>query len=404
MTTTTSAAELPGVDHQAKAVGAELVEGPLKGYHHQTYAVLLDPGSPFATDFRRLKLREPREGVYWYDMRWFSSEDLLLRRLNERHRDLFPYIPQVRELDVQGHRMAFLGFIEGVTLDRAPDSRGGRVAERFLRQIEDLFRSLAALDAEPLAAHGGQPAPCGCEGREQDLTRSGKGGSTAFLRGLTHFTVRHAYEGRQRASLHDLLVELGVPGNALNAFARAEPELTDRPRALLHGDLHRKNFIVDRVGALWTIDWELALIGDPLYDLATHLHLMAYYPEQELEMVRRWERAVGPDASAGARDDLPHYRAYKRVQSLCTDVIRAATRLVESPDTPGTDTACLRLRGTAALVRKALDAALEPLGIEKAPPRQAVEDVFDAWWRQEWKASHGGSAAATRSGQGPCGP
>ncbi|CAM5643364.1 hypothetical protein SGRIM128S_09667 [Streptomyces griseomycini] len=33
-------------------------------------------------------------------------------------------------------------------------------------------------------------------------------------------------------------------------------------------------FIVDPQGGLWVIDWELAMIGDPLYDLATHLHLM----------------------------------------------------------------------------------------------------------------------------------
>jgi hypothetical protein len=173
---------------------------------------------------------------------------------------------------------------------------------------------------------------------------------------------------------------------------------------LLHGDLHRKNFIVDRDGVLWTIDWELALIGDPLYDLATHLHLMEYYPEQEEEMIGRWEKAVGDKGAAGARDDLPHYRAYKRVQSLCTDVIRASTRLVESPDEPGTEAAHTRLRGTAAVVRKALGAVLEPLGIERVPPRQVVEDVFDAWWRQARKAARGGTASATHSGQGPCGP
>ncbi|MEU6849063.1 aminoglycoside phosphotransferase family protein [Actinacidiphila alni] len=385
----------------------DLVEGPLKGYHHQTYAVRLDPASPFAKDFGRLKLREPREGVYWYDMRWFPSEDLVLRLLDEHYRDRLPHIPHVRNLNVQGQWTAFLGFIEGVTLDRVPGSRGARVAEKYVGQIVELFRSLVAVDPRTLETFGG-PFPCGCDQHEtigpQPTRAAVKGGSTAFLRGLTHFTVRHAYEDRQRASLHDLLTELGVPRGALAAFERRRPQLTDRPRALLHGDLHRKNFVVDPDGALWTIDWELALIGDPLYDLATHLHLMAYPEDQEEDLIGRWEKAVGEDAAAGAREDLPHYRAYKRVQSLCTDVIRAATRLLESPDVPGTREAYTRLRGTSALVGKVLDAVLEPLGVDRAPSRPAVEGVFHDWWRQAREAAHGGTPATTHSGQGSSGP
>jgi hypothetical protein len=141
-----------------------------------------------------------------------------------------------------------------------------------------------------------------------------------------------------------------------------------------------------------------------LYDLATHLHLMAYQPEQERAMVDRWERAVGPEAAAGARDDLPHYRAYKRVQSLCTDVIRATIQLLESEDWPGTDAGTVRLRGTAAVVRKALDAVLEPLGVEKVPPRQVIEEIFDAWWRRAGKTASGGTPVTTHSGQGRYGP
>ena len=180
---------------------------------------------------------------------------------------------------------------------------------------------------------------------------------------------------------------LGVPLGALGAFARRVPQLTDRPRTLLHADLHRKNLVVDRAGDLWFIDWELALLGDPLYDLATHLHLMSYQPDQEQDIIDRWTRAVGPARSAGLEPDLPHYLAYKRVQSLCTDVLRAATRLVEAAEPPDTQAADVRLRGTAALVGKALAAAREPLRLEKVPPAPAIENAFHDWWRRAWAAA-----------------
>lgn len=356
------------------------MDGPLKGYHHQAFAVRLDPASPLAKDFRWLKLREPRAGVFWYDMRWFPSEDLLLRRLHEQRGAHLPRIPQVGEYTVHGHMMTFLAFIEGVTLDRVAGSRGGRVADRFLAQIEDLFRSLAAIDPAPLAPYG-DPPTCGCEGDARVEYPEGGAGSTDFLRWLSHFTAVHAYADR-RTEMNALLAGLQVPDGALAAFEQRVPELTDRPRMLIHGDMHRKNFIVDRVGALWTIDWELALIGDPLYDLATHLHLMNYQPDQEEDVIGRWQRAVGEAAAEGTAADLPHYRAYKRVQSVCTDVIRAATRLSEAPEQPDTPEGRTRLRGTAALVHKALEAAREPLGMEKVPPRPAVEAAFETWWRQ----------------------
>lgn len=361
------------------ALGADLVEGPLKGYHHQTYAVRLDPGSPLAKDFTWLKLREPREGVFWYDMRWFPSEEALLPLLREHHGRSLPHIPRVGvQQGPDGQPMSFLGFIEGVTLDRAPGGRGA-VHERFLRQIEQLFRSLADADADALVGHGSPQVP-GCA--DCDLAAwPEQGGCTDFLRRLTHFTLTHVC-GQAPPDLVGILTALDVPPDLLAEFGARRPELTDRPRTLLHGDLHRKNFVVDRAGVLWTIDWELALVGDPLYDLATHLHLMDYPREQEPDVLRRWERAVGTDAAAGCRDDLPHYRAYKRVQSLCTDVFRAAVRLKESAEGPGTPLGRARLRTAATLMAQALEAAGPDLGQEKTMPRPAVELVLQGWWER----------------------
>ncbi|MBY8880940.1 phosphotransferase family protein [Actinacidiphila acidipaludis] len=350
-----------------------------------------------AGQFPWLKLREPRDGVFWYDMRWFPSEEYVLRLLRDGFGDTFRHVPRVCEQRVQDEaspvrRIGLIQFIEGVTLDKVRSRRPGRIADRYVRQIEELFGTLASVDAGSLVGHG-SPAVEGCAGCDL-ASWPEQGGSTQFLGRLKHFTFNHAYEQRRR-DMDDLLADLGVPSDKLAAFAERRPELTDRPRKLLHGDLHKKNFVVDRAGVLWTIDWELALVGDPLYDLATHLHLMGYPSDQEADVISRWERAVGAEAAAGAREDLPHYRAFKRVQSLCTDVLRTVARLStaaredgegmaegapaghRSGDRPAAPVA--RLRGAAAVVRRALEAAQPHLEVDKTQPPAAVEMALQAF-------------------------
>ena len=49
----------------------------------------------------------------------------------------------------------------------------------------------------------------------------------------------------------------------------------------MHGDRHKKNAILSNSGEVIFIDWELGCIGDIAYDIAFHLHQMAYTPEDE---------------------------------------------------------------------------------------------------------------------------
>ncbi len=44
--------------------------------------------------------------------------------------------------------------------------------------------------------------------------------------------------------------------------------------------------------ALAIIDWEMALVGDPLYDLVRHMNLTPTRPEIRDRMFRRWERLL----------------------------------------------------------------------------------------------------------------
>ncbi|MCM2420775.1 phosphotransferase [Streptomyces sp. RKAG293] len=347
------------------------MEGPFPGYHNVTYAVRPDAVSRPGLGFHRLKLREPRPGVFWFDLRLFSSEDQLISALQGR----IPHIPPVAFID---EHMSTTVFIEGRTLGSLRSTSGGRtVGAGFLDQIEKLFQHLVACDTARLPAE--RLRLCKCDG----LPRAES--STGFLRRVVHFTLEHVY-APHRERFSGLLADLDVREDALSAFEGRLPELTPRPSRLLHGDLHCENFIVDNADALWTIDWELALIGDPLYDLATHLHLMRYPSAQRREMIARWKRAVGEEASRGADGDLPHYLDYKRVQSVITDVIRGATGLDAALD-------YAQLGQVTAVVVRALRAAQEPLGLDKVPSRVAVEAAFEAWHRRH--------AAPVTAGRGP---
>lgn len=349
--------------HAAASFGADRVEGPLGGHHHEAYAVRPDPASPAAREFQRLKLREPRPGVCWFDQRCFASEERLLEALAALD---VPRIPRV--LEVTGGVSVF-GFIEGRTLSAAYPA-GTAVPEHCVRQLMDLFRALAGVDIAELKD---LDRVCGAP-------RTGGGtDSTGFLRRLVEFTENSVRRPREEA-YGVLLKRLGVPDDLLTVLPERIGPLSPRPYRLLHGDLHRENLIVDPHDELWTIDWELARVGDPLYDLATHLHLMAY-PEDQRELVaERWaavmERALPGGALAGWREDLPRYLVYKRVQSVFTDVVRGATSLLPAagqPLQPDLVTA------VAASIARVFKAAEEAPGMPPAPGARLVAEALAEW-------------------------
>ncbi|MFG3254352.1 phosphotransferase family protein [Streptomyces sp. NPDC048172] len=342
-----------------KATDIGRVDGPLQGYHREWYVVRPGPDFPGKG---RLKVGEPREDVLWYDRRCFASEDLLLVELAKRD---VPRIPPVHRLAPDGPLIH--GFIEGTPLNLL-HPRGHRVPLVHLGQIMAVFRKLAAIRP------WGFPAPRLC--KEKD--RPEDGNSEGFLRTLLRFTheksfLPHADE------FGGLFRQLGLTKDVLRRGTRLDSEagrLTRRPFCLLHGDLHRANFIVGESLQLWTIDWELAMLGDPLYDLATHLHLMEYPADQEPAVVEAWRAAVSaelPEAVAGLETDLPRYRAYKRIQSVYTDVVRHV-RMLQS--LPPSERRTEQLGASAKAVHQALWRARHDLRLTEVPTPAEVEYAY----------------------------
>lgn len=345
-----------GTRQRAEGVSGDssVVMGPLKGYHHETYVLSLPDGK------RTVKFREPRAEILWYDRRCFMSEEELLRALY----GLVTRIPEVH--DVAGMRMQ--EFIEGRTLAVRPWS-DRRLPDQVFEQIVDLFRQMVRVSPETL---GDVERRCTKEDRSKD------GDTRGFLERLIVFTEKQVYE-KNRDDFADLFRDLGVDGGAFAGIRDKARWMERRPFCLLHADLHRENFILDPSGHLWAIDWELAMLGDPLYDLATHLYLMRYPDDQATRMADAWRDVVDrahTGGSDGMAHDLPLLLDFKRVQSVFTDVIRLSLSLC---DDKGFNWAGLPL--AARKLQRVLSNAAGPMGVERAPSQAQIVAALVRWCR-----------------------
>ncbi|MCF2127433.1 aminoglycoside phosphotransferase family protein [Strepomyces sp. STD 3.1] len=125
----------------------------------------------------------------------------------------------------------------------------------------------------------------------------------------------------------ELAQELGLPDNVRLGQILTRHTLSRRSPVLLHGDLNPWNLVrrPDR-GGLTLIDWEMAMVGDPLYDLVRHMHLTPTRPEIRDRMFRRWERRLPLDCTRDWQADWRVYRWIETVRSAYIDLDRLVTR------------------------------------------------------------------------------
>nr|WP_189950119.1 aminoglycoside phosphotransferase family protein [Streptomyces alanosinicus] len=119
---------------------------------------------------------------------------------------------------------------------------------------------------------------------------------------------------------------LGLPDAPRLREILARHEVTDRAPALLHGDLNPWNLVRrDDHLALTLIDWELAVVGDPLYELVRHMHLTPTRPEIRDRMFRRWESRLPARCTENWQRDWRVYRWTEIVRSAYVDLDRLVT-------------------------------------------------------------------------------
>ncbi|MEY9963063.1 aminoglycoside phosphotransferase (APT) family kinase protein [Streptacidiphilus sp. MAP12-16] len=346
------------------------------GFHNRNYRVRLTPedactlglgvGTSLLLRVRRsapelLRVRRPTSEMVW---RIWPNESAVLRVLEDVRRTSTRGrgvdVPQVLHTDPDG--TAVLIYVEGWTLaDRVP--AGAIVPASYVDQIARFFAQLVRFERQDLPP---LPKPWAPEGD-----------SSAFMGSLVQFAQTKLADAH-RDEFGWLLRELGVGDDAMSRFGAGLPKLQGRPFSLLHTDVHRQNIVIDTADRLRVIDWEHAMFGDPLYDLATHLCRMRYPAAQERQVIAAWRDAVtevSPAHAFGLERDLKHYLAYERAQSVYPDVIRAALTLGVAPDESTFTHAVKRIEA-------ALATAAPPLGLTPILGCDVIRKLLLEWHRQ----------------------
>ncbi|MFJ2822529.1 aminoglycoside phosphotransferase family protein [Streptomyces toxytricini] len=207
-------------------------------------------------------------------------------------------------------------FIEGRRLDElAPD--GKPVPEAVLGGVGQFFGEVLRVPSGALP-----PVPAGWPG---------DGDTEAFAERLLDLV--RSIRARAGEAQEGLYTALGVPADPCGRLAdRAVGDLRSRPFRLLHADLHRKNVIVTGQGRLAVLDWELALWGDPVYDLADHLHKTSYTAADRNRVLAEWERAAPAECRTAWQSSLAFYLAYQEMKSAVVDTVRWGRRIAGAAD------------------------------------------------------------------------
>ncbi|MGN9814854.1 aminoglycoside phosphotransferase family protein [Streptomyces sp. SD11] len=288
------------------------------------------------------------------------------RRESEVLRAVAAHVGEVPRCLADFDTWSLHGYLDGRAL--ADENPAERLGSARLLELAEFFARLAGVPVGELP-----PLP-------EDWP--GEGDSAGFLAWLARFAEEEVHQSN-RPRFGRLFDAVGIPFDAVDRFMTSVPRLTDRPFSLLHTDVHRANVVVvpgPEGGCLSLIDWEHALYGDPLHDLATHLVRMSYDKSEQDLMTRMWSdamrRAGHEDMTVGMDVDLPVYLGFEYAQSVLPDVMRAALAL---PDRPAEE----HLATAAGRVGRALRRAREPLLLmEKVPD---VRDVGAAL--REWHAN-----------------
>lgn len=289
------AGRLVGLDVDAVYAEARRRDDAAAGFYNHNVRVVTVAGA--------VNVRIPVDGADQMDLRIWPEAAVL--------RAVTGHVAHVPRLRFAGTSPPVLiqDHLDAPALD-ALAPRGVAVAGHVPLDVAAFFGDLGAVGRDELP-----PPPPGWPD---------DGDVAAFARQLS--AVTSAVHARHAPDFGAMFAALGIPDDPIAAAVAAWPSLTSRPFRLVHADVHRKNMIVD-AGVVWFLDFELALWGDPLYDVASHLHKMTYLPGEEEAFLAAWRRAEPAVAATPWRAELETYLRHERVKSAVVDSVRYAKLL-----------------------------------------------------------------------------
>lgn len=188
---------------------------------------------------------------------------------------------------------------------------------------------------------------------------------------------------------------MGLPDALRLREILSRHQVTRREPALLHGDLNPWNLVRrDDRFALTIIDWEMAMVGDPLYDMVRHMHLSPARPGIRDRMFRRWESVLPAKHTKDWQQDWRVYRWIEIVRSAYVDLDRLVTGA--SLDAPN-------VRRAVESYAMTLKAATASLGLPSRRPSRS-DDVSGGGsdrWARATGPSHASSLRSSAASSPP---
>ncbi|WP_433333530.1 aminoglycoside phosphotransferase family protein [Spirillospora sp. CA-294931] len=262
---------------------------PASGHYHDNVRVE-GPDGPVI-------VRIPIRDAETMDLRLWPEEEVL--------RSIAPHVPEAPRLLFASGEFQVHSFVPGDLLDDLAPF-GTSVPAHVPGDVARLFGTLARIPQDKL--------PTVPPGWPTD------GDTSGFALRLSGWT-RHLYESfREQHSA--LFARLGIPDDPLAALDERLLGLTPRPFGCLHADMHRANLIV-RQGESAFLDWELALWGDPVYELAVHLRRTGYPPRDRAAMLERWLAEMPRTHTEGWEDDLRVHLVHEHIKAAMVMTVRA---------------------------------------------------------------------------------
>ncbi|MES5821604.1 aminoglycoside phosphotransferase family protein [Streptomyces sp. RG80] len=321
--------------------GAASADRVFKGTAHLNTAVEV-PGVPFQVMVRR------KVGAANSRERRFLNEHAVLMAI-ERSK-VAVHAPRVLALGTSGLDEPFTIHSYVGTGVGSPDHPENGLRPQEADDLVDQLYALTQVDCSELDAIEGQD----------------------FYWELQYELVRMVNELPKATS--EVARELGLPSSYRLMEILGRHNVVPRRPALLHGDLNPWNLVRREEGGLTLIDWEMAMIGDPLYDLVRHMHLTPTRPEIRERMFSRWYISLPDEYTKGWYQDWRVYRWMEIVRSAYVDLDRLVT--ADSLDAPN--------------VRRAVDAysrtladATAALGLPDRPRRPANPYLARAFMRRD---------------------
>ncbi|SMD02896.1 phosphotransferase family protein [Primorskyibacter flagellatus] len=198
-------------------------------------------------------------------------------------------------------------WIDGVSLnDVYPDQE--QMSDWIPREIARQMAALHRFDPEPFAA------ACADLGASPDCG--------AFFR--AHYEFDCSVHARLFPEMADIYRSLGIPDAPFAGLDELAVAIGTRPFCLCHSDIHRKNVLIrPRDKTLTLLDWELVLVGDPVYDIAVHFHKTRFTPDQEAQFIKAYaERSPLTLTPGDIRKEVDVYLQLERVKSAIIDACR----------------------------------------------------------------------------------